>query len=259
MSVSCQNQVIHLSVDLFVCLETKLCDLYFSSSTVSSLAEILIILCSYWQFVLLKKFFYCLFEYCRSISFFDFLNQSQYEVTYKRYLISPFLTIFCKAFFHCGIKTLNLVWKTPLEKIDGKGENADYLHFFFPHIFFFPKKIFFFRINPRIERKLIHSKRRAELHFLLCCIFQCPVKANALARIRQIFTQEIFTEQVITAHAVTVPVTEGLNADMGGYLPIHCIYQLLKSRAFSKYKVPIKVSRNKFFTMNMLFVDIITK
>ena len=67
------------------------------------------------------------------------------------------------------------------------------------------------------------------------------MKANALARIRQIFTQEIFTEEVITAHAVTVPVTEDLNASMSGYLAIHCIYQLLKSRAFSKYKVPIKV------------------
>ena len=67
------------------------------------------------------------------------------------------------------------------------------------------------------------------------------MKANALARIRQIFTQEIFTEEVITAHAVTVPVTEDLNAGMSGYLAIHCIYQLLKSRAFSKYKVPIKV------------------
>ena len=67
------------------------------------------------------------------------------------------------------------------------------------------------------------------------------MKANALARIRQIFTQEIFTEEVITAHAVTVPVTEDLNAGMSGYLAIHCVYQLLKSRAFSKYKVPIKV------------------
>ena len=40
-----------------------------------------------------------------------------------------------------------------------------------------------------------------------------------------------------------MPVTEDLNANMSGYLAIHCIYQLLKSRAFSKYKVPIKVSK----------------
>lgn len=66
------------------------------------------------------------------------------------------------------------------------------------------------------------------------------VKANALARIRQIFTYEIFTEQVITSHAVKVAVTSGLNANMTGYLPINSIYQLLKSRSFSKHKVPIK-------------------
>lgn len=57
---------------------------------------------------------------------------------------------------------------------------------------------------------------------------------------RQIFTQEIFTEQVVAAHAVKVPVTNHLNANIQGHLPIHCIHQLLKSRAFSKHKVVIK-------------------
>ncbi|KAK3084417.1 hypothetical protein FSP39_013249 [Pinctada imbricata] len=66
------------------------------------------------------------------------------------------------------------------------------------------------------------------------------IKANALSRLRAIFTQEIFTEQVITSHAVKVPVTDNLNATMTGYLPINSIYQLLKSRSFSKHKVPIK-------------------
>ncbi|XP_052246674.1 integrator complex subunit 2-like isoform X3 [Dreissena polymorpha] len=87
-----------------------------------------------------------------------------------------------------------------------------------------------------------HGNHMHAISELVCSTLgmKCPVKANALARIRQIFTQEIFTEQVITSHAVTVPVTQGLNATMDGYLPLHCIYQLLKSRAFSKYKVPIK-------------------
>ena len=47
--------------------------------------------------------------------------------------------------------------------------------------------------------------------------------------------------QVVTSHAVKVPVTRELNAKLQGYLPIHCVYQLLKSRAFSKHKVHIKV------------------
>ena len=37
-----------------------------------------------------------------------------------------------------------------------------------------------------------------------------------------------------------VPVTAGLNSDITGFLPVHCIYQLLKSRAFNKHRVPIK-------------------
>lgn len=66
------------------------------------------------------------------------------------------------------------------------------------------------------------------------------VKSNALARMKTIFTQDIFTEQVVTSHAVKVAVTDNLNANISGYLPVHCIYQLLRSRAFSKHKVSIK-------------------
>ncbi|KAK6190857.1 hypothetical protein SNE40_002632 [Patella caerulea] len=87
-----------------------------------------------------------------------------------------------------------------------------------------------------------HSNQTAAIAELVCNTLgmKSPVKANALSRIRQIFTQEIFTEQVIASHAVSIPVTEGLNANMVGYLPIHIIFQLLKSRVFSKHKVPIK-------------------
>ena len=34
-------------------------------------------------------------------------------------------------------------------------------------------------------------------------------------------------------------MTPSLNADLPGTLPVHCIYQLLKSRAFTKHRVPI--------------------
>lgn len=51
---------------------------------------------------------------------------------------------------------------------------------------------------------------------------------------------EIRFLQVVTSHAVKVPVTASLNSNIPGYLPVHCIHQLLKSRAFSKHKVPIK-------------------
>ncbi|GBP98280.1 Integrator complex subunit 2 [Eumeta japonica] len=87
-----------------------------------------------------------------------------------------------------------------------------------------------------------HSGQLAAVGELVCATLgmRVPVRPNSLARIKQAFTHEIFTEQVVTAHAVKVPVTVNLNSNVPGYLPVHCIHQLLKSRAFSKHKVPIK-------------------
>ena len=46
---------------------------------------------------------------------------------------------------------------------------------------------------------------------------------------------------MVTAHAVTVPVTPHLSSEDAGFLPIHCMHQLLRSRAFTKHAVPVKV------------------
>ena len=48
--------------------------------------------------------------------------------------------------------------------------------------------------------------------------------------------------QVVSSHAVSVPPTRGLNGDMKGYLPVHCIHQLIKMKNFRKYNISIKVS-----------------
>ncbi|KAG4078401.1 hypothetical protein HA402_013112 [Bradysia odoriphaga] len=87
-----------------------------------------------------------------------------------------------------------------------------------------------------------HSNQVSAICELVCSTLgmKIPLRQNNTTRMKQIFTQEIFTEQVVTAHAVKVPVTPQLNANIPGYLPVHCIHQLLKSRAFSKHKVPIK-------------------
>lgn len=87
-----------------------------------------------------------------------------------------------------------------------------------------------------------HSNQTYAIADLVCATLgmKSAVKSNALTKLRQIFTQEIFTEQVITTHAVKVPVTPQLNANISGYLPVHSIYQLLKSCSFAKHKVPIK-------------------
>lgn len=87
-----------------------------------------------------------------------------------------------------------------------------------------------------------HSNQLSAICDLVCATLgmKIPIRHNNMTRMKQVFTQEIFTEQVVTAHAVKVPVTVNLNANMTGFLPIHCIHQLLKSRAFAKHNVNIK-------------------
>ncbi|XP_052866771.1 integrator complex subunit 2 [Anopheles cruzii] len=87
-----------------------------------------------------------------------------------------------------------------------------------------------------------HSNQLSHICELACSTLgmKFSLRPTTTTRIKHIFTHEIFTEQVVAAHAVKVPVTPNLNATIPGYLPVHCIHQLLKSRAFSKHKVPIK-------------------
>ncbi|KAG8451678.1 hypothetical protein GDO86_003751 [Hymenochirus boettgeri] len=87
-----------------------------------------------------------------------------------------------------------------------------------------------------------HSNQLSAIIDLVCSTLgmKIVIKPSSLSRMKTIFTQEIFTEQVVTAHAVRVPVTSTLSANITGFLPIHCIYQLLRSRAFTKHKVSIK-------------------
>lgn len=87
-----------------------------------------------------------------------------------------------------------------------------------------------------------HSNQLSAICELVCTTLgmKITIRHNNMARMKQVFTQEIFTEQVVTAHAVKVPVTHNLNATMSGFLPIHCIHQLLRSRLFAKHNVNIK-------------------
>ncbi|XP_017787146.1 PREDICTED: integrator complex subunit 2 [Nicrophorus vespilloides] len=87
-----------------------------------------------------------------------------------------------------------------------------------------------------------HSNQLSAICDLVCSTLgmKIPIRHNNMTRMKQVFTQEIFTEQIVTTHAVKVPVTVSLNANMTGFLPVHCIHQLLKSRAFAKHNVNIK-------------------
>lgn len=51
---------------------------------------------------------------------------------------------------------------------------------------------------------------------------------------------KVFTEEVVCSHAVSVPPTSQLSAEVKGYLPVHCIHQLIRMRNFRKYNISIK-------------------
>ena len=87
-----------------------------------------------------------------------------------------------------------------------------------------------------------HSQNFAAIIDLVCQTLgmKIAIRTTNLTRMKAIFTQDIFTEQVVATHAVHVPVTRDLSSSISGFLPVHCIHQLLKSRTFSKHKVPIK-------------------
>lgn len=87
-----------------------------------------------------------------------------------------------------------------------------------------------------------HNNQMQAITDLVCNTLgmKISVKTSALAKIRQIFTMELFTEQVVAAHAIKLPVTLNLDSRATGYLPVHSILQLLKSRVFSKHKVSVK-------------------
>ncbi len=87
-----------------------------------------------------------------------------------------------------------------------------------------------------------HSNQMNAICDLVCQTLgmKIAIRMSSMQKIKQIFTHDIFTEQVVASHAIRVPVTPNLSANVTGFLPVHCIHQLLKSRAFSKHKVPIK-------------------
>lgn len=56
---------------------------------------------------------------------------------------------------------------------------------------------------------------------------------------------------------MSVAPTEGLSAEMTGYLPVHCVHQLIKMRTFRKHGFSIKVStsmRKLIYTSGRLIV-----
>ena len=56
---------------------------------------------------------------------------------------------------------------------------------------------------------------------------------------------------------MSVAPTEGLSAEMSGYLPVHCVHQLIKMRTFRKHGFSIKVSAYKEVNDTYYNVDLL--
>uniref|UniRef100_A0AAR2IYY9 Integrator complex subunit 2 n=1 Tax=Pygocentrus nattereri TaxID=42514 RepID=A0AAR2IYY9_PYGNA len=63
--------------------------------------------------------------------------------------------------------------------------------------------------------------------------------SNQLSAIIELVCSTLGMKVIHETH-LRLAVTNNLSANITGFLPIHCIYQLLKSRAFTKHKVSIK-------------------
>lgn len=86
-----------------------------------------------------------------------------------------------------------------------------------------------------------HNNQMGQIADLICATLGMNIQIKtSIAKCKSSFVQDVFTDQMVTEHSVKVPVTKNLNNNIPGFLPVHCIHQLLESRAFSKHQVPIK-------------------
>uniref|UniRef100_A0A5K3FK48 Fanconi anemia group A protein n=1 Tax=Mesocestoides corti TaxID=53468 RepID=A0A5K3FK48_MESCO len=89
---------------------------------------------------------------------------------------------------------------------------------------------------------LFNNNRQSAIRDIVASVLciDAPCLMRNISASRKLFIQKVFTYQSIATHAAHVPVTVGLSAQLTGNLPIHCVYQLLKTHAFSKNRVQIK-------------------
>lgn len=71
--------------------------------------------------------------------------------------------------------------------------------------------------------------------------FQVPKTLAKQPFVRELYIQYAINQQDIVQKAANINVTKHLNAEMSGYLPLHCICAMLHWRSFSKYSTPIQV------------------
>lgn len=64
---------------------------------------------------------------------------------------------------------------------------------------------------------------------------------NKLINVKPLYLRYAVTERNIADKAAKIGVTDKLNNESRGFLPIHCITYLLSSRTFANHQIPIQV------------------
>eukprot|EP00794_Sanderia_malayensis_P014277 gene14277-15764_t len=85
-----------------------------------------------------------------------------------------------------------------------------------------------------------HSNNLEAIVDLVNTTLCMKLRPGSLTKMRILFTQQLFPEKVAAEHVLGVPVTKNLNASISGFLPVHCVHQLLQSRVFTKHRVVVK-------------------
>uniref|UniRef100_A0A8R1TRG6 Integrator complex subunit 2 n=1 Tax=Onchocerca volvulus TaxID=6282 RepID=A0A8R1TRG6_ONCVO len=88
----------------------------------------------------------------------------------------------------------------------------------------------------------LHAGQSEQLAALISSILAVKITINVrnLTTLKNLFMRHAMTERDIAERASQMPVTRSLNSHHQGFLPAHCITQLLSTNSFSKHAVPIQ-------------------
>uniref|UniRef100_F1KSB2 Integrator complex subunit 2 n=1 Tax=Ascaris suum TaxID=6253 RepID=F1KSB2_ASCSU len=87
----------------------------------------------------------------------------------------------------------------------------------------------------------LHANQTTQLSKLISNVLYFKVKldTNLLSRFRNLFLRHAMTERELAQLVSSLPVTGTLTIAHKGFLPAHCVAQLLTARSFAKHSIPI--------------------
>ncbi|MCP9257762.1 Integrator complex subunit 2 [Dirofilaria immitis] len=88
----------------------------------------------------------------------------------------------------------------------------------------------------------LHAGQSEQLAALIFSVlaFKVTINVRNLTTLKNLFMRHAMTERDIAERASQMPVTRSLSSHHQGFLPAHCVTQLLSTNSFSKHGVPIQ-------------------